>query len=207
MDFVHPIAAVIPGAQGRMLAVLAETTAALNMRTLARLSDVSLAQASRVLPGLVALGIVGRDEVPPSSQFRLVREQVAARAVLALAGVRETALAEMGAAAATLKVPPVTAIVFGSFARGEADGDSDIDVMFVRPGDLDEDDESWAASVEQWRSHVQSITGNPVEILEVGLGDAASRLAGKRQVWHDIRRDGRVFHGLSLGDLAGVRRA
>ena len=42
MDFVHPIEAVIPGAQGRVLAVLVETTAELNLRTLARLAGVSV---------------------------------------------------------------------------------------------------------------------------------------------------------------------
>ncbi|MEI8240248.1 MAG: hypothetical protein WCI22_12595 [Actinomycetota bacterium] len=51
MDFVHPISAVIPGAQGRVLAALAETTAELNLRTLARLSGVSVAQAGPVTPG------------------------------------------------------------------------------------------------------------------------------------------------------------
>ncbi|MDQ3575947.1 MAG: helix-turn-helix domain-containing protein, partial [Actinomycetota bacterium] len=67
MDFVRPIEAIVPGAQGRMLAVLAETTAELNLRTIAQLAGVSQAQASRVLPGLVQLGIVERREVPPAS--------------------------------------------------------------------------------------------------------------------------------------------
>ena len=67
VDFVRPIEAIVPGAQGRMLAVLAETTAELNLRTIAKLAGVSIAQASRVLPGLVELGAVERREVPPSS--------------------------------------------------------------------------------------------------------------------------------------------
>ena len=50
VDFVHPVEAVIPGVQGRVLAVLVETTAELNLRTLARLAGVSVAQASRVQP-------------------------------------------------------------------------------------------------------------------------------------------------------------
>ena len=45
MDFVHPVRSVIPGVQGRVLAVLSETTAELSLRTLARLADVSVAQA------------------------------------------------------------------------------------------------------------------------------------------------------------------
>jgi len=207
MDFVHPIAAVVPGAQGRILEALAETTAELNLRTLARLSGVSVAQASRVLPGLVELGLVERREVPPSSQFRIVRSHVAARAILALATARDTVLAEIGRAAETLAVAPVSVIVFGSFARGEAGRDSDLDVVFVRPGGVDEDDARWAASIEQWRTTVRAITGNPVELLEVGTEEAASRLASGRQVWLDIRRDGRVVHGLALDELAGVRSA
>jgi DNA-binding MarR family transcriptional regulator len=60
VDFPRPVEAVIPGAQGRILAVLAEKTGELNLRTIARLANVSPAQASRVLPDLVALGLVER---------------------------------------------------------------------------------------------------------------------------------------------------
>lgn len=204
MDFVHPIAAVIPGAQGRVLAVLAETTAELNLRTLARLSGVSVAQASRVLPGLVELGLVARREVPPSPQFRLVRTHVAAGAVLALGAARDTVLAEIGRAAQSLAVPPLSVIVFGSFARGEAGRDSDLDALFVRPPGVGEDDDRWATSIEHWRTTVRAITGNPVEVLEVGAEEVSSRLASERQVWRDIRGDGRVVHGCSLEELAGA---
>jgi predicted nucleotidyltransferase len=204
MDFVHPIAAVIPGAQGRVLAALAETTAELNLRTLARLSGVSLAQASRVLPGLVELGLVERREVPPSSQFRLVRTHIAARAVLELAAARETVLTEIGHAAAELEVTPASVIVFGSFARGEAGRDSDLDAVFVRSDAVEEDDQRWAASVEQWRATVKAMTGNPVEVLEIPEREAATRFASSQPIWRDVRRDGRVVYGQSLDELAGA---
>src|SRR5438309_4104247 len=100
MDFVEPVQAVIPGAQGRILGVLVETTAELNVRTIARLSGVSLAQASRVLPGLVELGLVERREVPPSALFRLVTENIAARFVHELARARQAVLDELGRMAA-----------------------------------------------------------------------------------------------------------
>ena len=45
VDFVRPVQALIPRAQGRERAVLAETTAELNLSTLARLGNVSVAQA------------------------------------------------------------------------------------------------------------------------------------------------------------------
>ncbi len=207
MDFVRPIEAVMPGAQGRVLAVLAETTAELNLRTIAQLSGVSQAQASRVLPRLVDLGVVERREVPPSSLFRLVPEHVAARVVLDLARAADTVLDEIGRMAQALPFPPVSVIVFGSFARREAAPDSDIDIVVVRPNHIDEDDEAWAESIENWRRDVRRLTGNPVEVLEVSDDEAASRLTGRSQVWADIRREGRVVHGLSLDRLASVRSA
>ena len=201
MDFVRPIEAIVPGAQGRVLAVLAETTAELNLRTIAQLAGISQAQASRLLPELVALGIIERREVPPSSLFRLVPEHVASRAILALARSSDAALVEMGRLAAALAQPPASVIVFGSFARREADVDSDIDVVVVRPTSVDEDDDLWSASLEAWRTEVRRLTGNPVEILEVSEHDAATKLAGRGQVWVDIRRDGRVVHGLGTDEL------
>ncbi|MCA1735339.1 MAG: helix-turn-helix domain-containing protein [Actinobacteria bacterium] len=71
--------------QGRILAVLAETTADLNLRTIARLSGTSVAHASRVLPDLVSLGIVERREAPPSALFRLVRDHVIVDALVFVA--------------------------------------------------------------------------------------------------------------------------
>src|SRR3954465_12545091 len=138
MDFVHPVAAVIPGAQGRVLGVLVDTSAELNLRTIARLAGVSLAQASRVLPKLVELGMVERREVPPSSQFRLVRSNVAARAVIELGRSRNLVLERIASGGAALPTPPTSVIVFGSFARGDAGADSDLDVVIIRPDEVGE---------------------------------------------------------------------
>ncbi len=205
VDFVRPVEAVVPGSQGRVLAVLAETTAELNLRTLARLSGVSPAQVSRVLPRLVDLGIVERREAPPSSLFRLVPEHVAARAVLDLAGSTDIALLELGRLARSLPTTPASVIVFGSFARREAGIASDIDVVFVRPRGINDDDERWSASVEQWRAQGRRLTGNRLEVLEMGLDEASARLASRTQLWREIRRDGHVVHGASLDELEDAR--
>lgn len=205
MDFVRPIEAIVLGAQGRVLAVLAETTAELNLRTIARLAGVSNAQASRVMPGLVELGVVERREVAPSSLFRLIPEHVASRVLLGLARSSDLVLAEIGRLASKLPRPPVSVIVFGSFARGETDSGIDIDMVAVRPQNIDEDDDAWAESIEDWRRDVARLTGNPVEVLEVSADTAATKAAGRSQVWADIRRDGRVVHGGDLDEIRAVR--
>lgn len=63
MDFRHPVADVIPGAQGHILQALA----------LACACGVSAAQTYRVMPGLASLGLVEPREVPPSALFRVKR--------------------------------------------------------------------------------------------------------------------------------------
>lgn len=203
MDFTRPIEAIVPGVQGRVLAVLAETTAELNLRTIARLARVSVAQASRVLPHLVELGLVERWEVPPSSLFRLVPEHIAAGPLLRIARSRDVMLEAMERIAGDLAVSPVSVIVFGSFARGGADAHSDIDTILVRPANIAESDEAWAASVEQWRDAVSWVSGNRVEVLEVGADKIAGHLGSRRQIWRDVRHDGLVVYGQDLEELAG----
>lgn len=207
MDFIRPIEAIVPGAQGRVLAALAETTVELNLRTVAQLAGVSQAQASRVLPGLVDLGVVERREVPPASLFRLVPQHVGARALLLIARATDTVLDEIRRLTEALPRPPLSVVVFGSFARREAGADSDIDLVVVRPTEIDEDDEAWAESLEGWRRDVRQLTGNPVEVLEVSEDEAASRLAGNSQLWVDVGRDGQIVHGLGLDELRRVRSA
>lgn len=201
MDFARPVEVVIGGAQGRLLAVLVEITAPLTLRRLASLAGVSPAQASRVMPRLVELGIVDRREVPPASQFVLARDNVAAQLLLQLADAREIALREIGEAASTISPEPVSVIAFGSFARGDADAESDIDLAVVRSDSVDEDDEQWADSVDDWRRQVRAVTGNDVEIVEATATEARRKLSGRSELWRNIQRDGIVVHGLALHEL------
>lgn len=198
---------VIPGAQGRILAVLAESTAYLNLRTIALLAGTSPAQASRVLPELVRSGLVERREAPPSALFRLVDDNVGSRVVRALSRSRETVLAELGSQAETLEPGPVSVIVFGSFARGEAEADSDLDVLFVQPKGMNDDDYRWAAAVEGWRQFARRLTGNRVEVVEANENSVGRFLRSHKTLWADIVRDGVVVYGKSLEGLRGQRSA
>ena len=203
MDFVRPVEAVIGGAQGRLLAVLIETTAPLTLRRLARLAGVSPAQASRVMPRLVELGIVDRHEVPPASQFLIVRDCVVNQLLLALADARSIALRQIGEAVSAISPEPVSVVAFGSFARGEADAHSDIDLAVVRADDVDDDDEGWAESIDAWRRQVRTLTGNDVEIIEATASEATRKLRGRSELWRNIKRHGIVVYGRALDELAG----
>jgi predicted nucleotidyltransferase len=146
--------------------------------------------------------MIERREVPPSSLFRLVPEHVATRALLELADSRGVVMTEMGRAASKIRPAPVSMIAFGSFARGDGDVDSDIDVMIVRPTGIDADDDRWTQTIERWRTIVSRIAGNTVEILDLEADAVAAKLSGGTRLWRDIHRDGQVVFGQRLDALA-----
>lgn len=202
MDFLRPIEAVIPSAQGRLLAALARVEEPMNLRTLARVSKVSPAQASRVLPQMVDLGLVKRTEVPPAALFELERGHLAAKLVLNLAASQDQVLREMKSLAERISPAPDSLVVFGSFARGEARAESDLDVLVVRDLETPEDDETWRTSVQRWVREVRTLTGNDVTLLEFDSNEIARRLISRRAIWRSLAHDAIVVLGRSVGELS-----
>jgi Nucleotidyltransferase domain/IclR helix-turn-helix domain len=192
---------VVPGAQGRILGALARTTEELTLTTLADLAGVSLAHAARIVPRLVVLGVVERRDVPPAVLVRLVPEHLAVRALLALADLRRTLLEELRETARRIDPPPVNITLFGSFARGDDDAASDIDIVVVRPGEIRADDATWSESIVHWEAHVRRMSGNAVNRIEVAEGEAAQLVKSRRPLWQTILREGITLEGKPLGEL------
>jgi hypothetical protein len=119
-----------------------------------------VAQATRVLRTLVSLGIVERREAPPSVLFRFEPENVAARAVAALADSEQAVLEELRHMAGGLEPRPMSVIVFGSFARGDAVAESDLDVGVVGGNAVAEDDAARRSALTQWSERVRGSPGN-----------------------------------------------
>jgi len=207
MDFARPVEALIPDAQGRVLATLAHTTQELNLRTLAELSGVSIAHAARIVPRLVELGVVERRDVPPAVLVRLVREHVASRAILALSDLRHGFLEELRESARRLEPAPMSVTLFGSFARGDDDAGSDVDVVVVRPSSVDEEDVAWAEAVAGWEAHAMRISGNAVNRIEVSADEVPTLMKSRRSLWQAIREEGVVLLGEPLVEMIGTTRA
>lgn len=204
MDYQRPVEALIPGVQGRILAVLSRVSTDLTMRTVAQLAAVSPQQASVVIGRLVDLGVVVRRDVPPASLVRLDPENLAAQAVIAIAGLRQAGIEHMRQLAADITPPPASLVVFGSFARGEAGPESDIDVLAVRPAGMDSDSDSdeWTESLGVWTERARRALGNPVNVIEVAAEEIPALLARPGpSVWQDARRDGIAIAGEALETL------
>jgi hypothetical protein len=207
VEFRRPIEALIPDAQGRILGTLARTTEELTLTTLADLSRVSLAHVARVVPRLVELGVVERRDVPPAVLVRLVRDNLAARLVAALGDLRHALLDELRTSAGAIDPAPVSVTLFGSFARGDDDAASDIDVVVVRPAAVDEDDPAWAESIARWEAHVRRASGNALNRIEVAADEVPTLMVSRRPLWRVIVREGTTLQGRPLAEIGSAVRA
>ncbi len=202
MDFTRPVEAVVPDAQGRILAVLCRTSAELNLRTLADLSGVSLAHVARVVPRLVELGMVDRREVPPSVLVRIVPEHLAVRPLLALAGLRDSLLEELRQSARRIRPAPANVTLFGSVARGDGDAASDLDLVIVRAAGVEEDDAGWERTVATYLERIARVSGNPVNRIDVSVDEVPGLVRSRAELWRAVRREGIAVAGSSFDDLA-----
>ncbi len=207
MDFRRPVEVLIPDAQGRVLGALARTTEELTLTTLADLSGVSLAHAARVVPRLVELGVVERRDVPPAVLVRLAPDNLAAQVLLSLADLRHTLLHELRRSARKLDPAPTNVTLFGSFARGDEDSASDIDVVVVRPSTISEDDAAWSESIAEWEDSVRRISGNAVNRIEVGEDEVPKLMRSRRPLWQAIRQEGVILQGTPLVEIGSQTRA
>jgi predicted nucleotidyltransferase len=204
MDYGQPIEVVVPGVQGRVLGVLARTEAELTMRTVARLAGVSVNRAVTVLNGLIELGVVRRRDVGSAGLVSLDRENQVARLLLALQDVRRAVIDRLQGTASMIQPVPASLVVFGSFARGEAGADSDIDVLAVRAVGVDPDDVQWNDTLGQWSELASRIAGNPVRVVTAGADELPRLLRRPDSIWRTAASEGTVLAGASPVDVVAV---
>ena len=201
MDYGNPVEAMIPGVQGRVLAVLARTEAELTMRSVAELAGVSANQATVVLNRLVRLGLVERREAGAAALVRLIRENEAARAVFELVDLRQRVLDRLTGEAKKIRPVPACLAVFGSFARGEAHEGSDVDVLVVPPPTAHAESDRWTAALGRWSDRAARIAGNPVNLVEVTAAELPGLVRRERAPWRTIVAEAVVLIGALPSEL------
>ncbi len=187
MDLSNPLATVTPTLDAAVLQALSATTGMSTGAHVHRMAGTGSADGvRRVLARLVRQGIVLAEEHAHATLYRLNRDHLAAGPILELTRIRARIINEITDAIDGWSIPPVHASVFGSFARGSAGEDNDIDILLVTPaeteacaagesegGDLDT---VWRGQVAQLASDVHLWTGNHAHIVEVTPQSLAAML-------------------------------
>lgn len=201
MNYLAPLEALFPGSAASILEVLVSNSEPMTMRQLAERAGTSHPSVAIHIERFESLGLVRRQIVGRSHLVSLT-ESAASEAIRNLVNIRRTVLEMMRTSVAGIDPKPEGVIVFGSFARGTTQLESDIDVAIIVAADLVENPE-WLASVARWTDAVAEFAGNPVSELVVTVDELRDRV--ETPLWQGINREGIVLTGATVDEV--VRRA
>jgi predicted nucleotidyltransferase len=209
VDLGQPISSVIPSVQGSVLAVLVSTTRPLSQVEITNLVRpvASRSGVRKALANLETAGLVTREDHPPAALYVLNRDHVAANAIVELAQLRQRMLDRFTHELSQWSIPAVTAVMFGSAARGDGDSQSDIDLLVIRPDHIDALDATWAEQRGQLAARGWRWTGNEVNLVEYARSEFRRLWRAHEPFLHAADDEGVVLFGVSLRECASVSSA
>jgi predicted nucleotidyltransferase len=206
MDVAHPYRAVCPTVDGDVLMALAGTTMSMTGRQVAALTGRSShSGVLSVLNRLAEHGLVDRVELNRAFLFSLNREHLAYPAVVALARLRAALLGQIQEEFKTWEVAPAHASLFGSFARGDGDTHSDIDLLVVRPTAVAAEHARWREQLDGLTGKISRWTGNRAAILEASETELTRLATDESPIVAQLRADAIVLSGPDIPTLLEER--
>jgi hypothetical protein len=203
VNFQRPFQVVAPTLDGDVLTLLARADRALTGRAIERESGASHGGVQRALEHLVAEGVVTREAAGRAFLYRLNRDHLAAPWIEGLAALRLELIDRLRAQVAGWERPAAAVSLFGSAARGEAGRDSDIDLLVIRPADVDYEDGVWREQVGSLEQAAARWTGNDARVLEF----TADELAADEPVLDTAAAEGVDLYGSLRRLLRQARRS
>lgn len=202
MDFRRPLGAVIPTLDGDVLAVLAGAEEEFSGRRIHRVLGAGSENGVRkAAERLTDQGIVLSRQAGRANLYKLNRAHLAAPYVEGLTTLRAQLFDRLRSTISAWSLPPRSAMVFGSVARGEATARSDLDLLVIRPSGVEEDAGEWRDQLAVLEGEATEWTGNDVRILEYGEGELGD--AAVRRVIEEALADGIELYG-SRRSLRGL---
>lgn len=202
MDFRRPLGAVIPTLDGDVLAVLAGAEEEFSGRRIHRVLGTGSENGVRkAAERLTDQGVVLSRQAGRANLYRLNRAHVAAPYIEGLTTLRAQLFDRLRSTISAWSLPPRSAMVFGSVARGEATPRSDLDLLVIRPSDVEEEAGEWRDQLAVLEGRATEWTGNETRILEYGEGELGDAVV--RGVIEEALADGIELYGSrrSLRDL------
>jgi len=186
------------GTRGRVavLRVLARVSVPLSIRQISAQAGLTHSSAAEALNGLVALGVVAAATAGRSRVHWLERRNLWVRGVVLPAFAAEESMADrvIGELRAAVPDEVTSAVIFGSFARGEMTAESDIDLLVVTDDrrTLDAVLEALDASTQELRAAI----GAPMSVVGYTLAEARALVGRGDSAMDGVLREGITLRGI-----------
>lgn len=201
MDVARPFAALLPGVDSAVLAVLARSKQRRTGREIALAAQRSPAGTRRVLERLAEHGLVDREAAGKAFVYSLNRDHLAAPAVEILSNLRAALVDRLRREIAGWEIAPAHAALFGSAARGDGDATSDIDIFIVRPPETGEDDPEWREQLDSLAEEVMRWTGNHAGLAEISAEQLGSMRERRPPIADELDADAIRLAGPDVGAI------
>lgn len=158
----------------------------------ARLADVSRDRAATVIDGLERIGLVERQQAGRAHLVSLIDEHPVTQSLRDIERARDRSIDILRASARELEPAPVYMALYGSWARGELNPDSDLDVAVIAPPDQDHD--ALLEALEDWSRFAARVTGRHPSFV---IAERPTKTRGP--LWSSVRRDAIVLIDTTAG--------
>jgi predicted nucleotidyltransferase len=195
VNLSHPLDAVAHGVDGRILEALSGADAAFTGRQVhALVGSGSPAGVQLGLDRLARQGLVAAEPAGRAILYRLNPDHLATPYIEALVQLRRELLRRLRADFRDWAPAPAAVYLYGSTARRESTAETDIDLLVIRPRDVDADAAAWRNQIDRLSRMVTVWTGNQAQVVEFSQ-DEARLTADRDALLASIRAEGILLAG------------
>jgi DNA-binding transcriptional ArsR family regulator len=187
VDLSKPLADVIPGPRGQVLATMVQLEAPVTVRALARHAGVAPQTALSVVNDLRDAGLVFAQRAGQAQLVSLNRAHVLASPLIALGRTRARFIERLTAELADW-AELAGAWLFGPASLAAGGRDSDIDILLVAKTSTETAE--WTAATGRLVERVLAWTGNHVRLVEHSRGSFALLVRGDSRLVTAVREEG-----------------
>ncbi len=199
MNLSEPYDLVLTRATAAVMRVLIGAETSFSIRQIARIAEITVPQAARVIEYESARGLVLVDIAGRSKMCRFNNEHIGANSVVELLTLRERMIQLMSSEISLWAIQPLHSSLFGSAARGSGDTESDLDVLLVRP------EEAPTAEWEQQKylsaTLLRRKIGNSISWFDISLSELSTARLVDEPIFSEWKRDGVALTEVTLPNL------
>lgn len=196
MNLNRPLTTLIPSLEGEVLTVLAGADTSFTGNQVHKLVGAYSNRGVRdALKRLCAQGIVTSRSAGAADLYALNQSHLLAHYIKQVALARTEFFDKLAQEVQAWTIKPDCAAVFGSAVRKDMTINSDIDLFIARSSQIALGDIAWRAQVTKLALLGEALTGNSIQIFELGKSEIPREFKVKDGIIYSIIADGVVFHG------------